>query len=231
MSPTCIGRCDRISDRNVRNEPIATNPESERIEVRRQTETLPRLVAIPDIPERIWRNLHSRHERERQAAILDYKWTGRVLEIGSGRGFVACLLALTSDLTSLIGLEPNPTYLRQSHQLAITNGAGSFTPVAGAGERLPFLSATFDWVLISEVLEHIRQPVPVVREAARVLRPGGYALLTVPCHGAMPPGTVAGHAQDFTAEEFRQVIDQANLQLVDQQTVAIFQFFLVRRRA
>lgn len=193
------------------------------------TETLPRLTAIPDMPERVWRNLHSRHERERQRAILAYAWTGDVLEIGSGRGFVACLLALTQVLNTLIGLEPSLTYLRQSRQLAITNGAELFSPVAGLGQSLPFADETFDWILISEVLEHIRQPVPVVREAARVLRPGGRALLTVPCHGAMPPGTVAGHVQDFTDEEFRRVIAEANLQLVDRRTVEIFQFFLVQR--
>ena len=190
---------------------------------------LPRLAPVPSFPERVWRNLQSRHDRDRQSALIGHPWRGDVLEVGSGRGYVACLLALTQNLRSLIGLEPDLAYLRQSRQLADANGALVFSPVAGRGQHLPFADATFDWVLISEVLEHIPQPVPVVREAARVLRPGGRALLTVPRHGAMPPGTVAGHVHDFTSEAFRDLIDQAPLRLLDERTVALFQFFLVQR--
>jgi hypothetical protein len=43
----------------------------------------------------------------------------------------------------------------------------------------------------------------------------------------MPPGTVAGHVQDFTVEEFGRLIEQAKLRLVERRTVAVFEFYLV----
>ena len=42
------------------------------------------------------------------------------------------------------------------------------------GERLPFDDAGFDLVYCAQVLEHVPRPAPLVAEAARVLRPGGY---------------------------------------------------------
>ena len=43
----------------------------------------------------------------------------------------------------------------------------------GEAVRLPFPDATFDVVLSTGLLEHFQDPSPIVREMARVLRPGG----------------------------------------------------------
>ena len=43
---------------------------------------------------------------------------------------------------------------------------------------LPFADCTFNTVLCTEVLEHVPEPAVVMAEAARVLRPGGYLILT-----------------------------------------------------
>lgn len=46
--------------------------------------------------------------------------------------------------------------------------------------RLPFADASIDVILSSEVVEHLPDPVPAIREMARVLKPGAYALITTP---------------------------------------------------
>src|SRR4051812_40811865 len=52
--------------------------------------------------------------------------------------------------------------------------------VVGDAHRLPFRPASFDSVLASQVLEHLYRPDDAVVELARVLRPGGSLLVSVP---------------------------------------------------
>jgi ubiquinone/menaquinone biosynthesis C-methylase UbiE len=52
--------------------------------------------------------------------------------------------------------------------------------VVGDVANLPFPDADFDYVLCTEVIEHLIEPESAVIELARVLRPGGMLVLTTP---------------------------------------------------
>ncbi|HEY5952018.1 MAG TPA: class I SAM-dependent methyltransferase [Kofleriaceae bacterium] len=52
--------------------------------------------------------------------------------------------------------------------------------VYASADALPFARACCDTVLCTEVLEHLKQPAVAIAEAARVLRPGGHLILSVP---------------------------------------------------
>jgi SAM-dependent methyltransferase len=52
--------------------------------------------------------------------------------------------------------------------------------VTGDATRLPFCGAAFDTVLATELLEHLPDPEQFLHEVARVLRPEGHLLLSVP---------------------------------------------------
>jgi SAM-dependent methyltransferase len=52
--------------------------------------------------------------------------------------------------------------------------------VAGNAYSLPFGDEMFDMVHCAEVLEHMSTPQDVISEIARILKPGGYALITTP---------------------------------------------------
>ena len=52
--------------------------------------------------------------------------------------------------------------------------------IEGDAYHLPFPDATFDVVVISEVLEHLTQDATAISEVTRVLRPGGTLAVTVP---------------------------------------------------
>ncbi|HME35359.1 MAG TPA: class I SAM-dependent methyltransferase [Candidatus Sulfotelmatobacter sp.] len=52
--------------------------------------------------------------------------------------------------------------------------------VVGRGEQIPFAEAQFDLVICTQVLEYIPEPAAVIAEIHRVLKPGGFLLLSVP---------------------------------------------------
>lgn len=55
--------------------------------------------------------------------------------------------------------------------------------IAANAEELPFRSGVFERVECDAVLEHVRDPLKVMAEIQRVLKPGGYAHLVTPfCH-------------------------------------------------
>ena len=52
--------------------------------------------------------------------------------------------------------------------------------VIGTGEELPFPDASFDLVVSLWTFEHVKEPLSVFREIARVLRPGGVFAFVAP---------------------------------------------------
>lgn len=59
---------------------------------------------------------------------------------------------------------------------------GVNTLVANLDNALPLESAQYDWVLCLDVLEHLMAPDHTLREAHRLLKPGGKLLINVPNH-------------------------------------------------
>lgn len=93
---------------------------------------------------------------------------------------------------------------------------------------LPYTSGVFDAVVLFDVLEHLKQPQPAVRELARVLRPGGILHALVPCEGQ--PATLhwlmwktslaadlkersVGHVQRFTHQSLTALLQTNGLEI------------------
>jgi SAM-dependent methyltransferase len=57
-------------------------------------------------------------------------------------------------------------------------------------QRLTFDSGSFDLVITSDIIEHVRRPIEAFREIARILKPGGMHIFTVPLQMPMPSKTI-----------------------------------------
>lgn len=101
----------------------------------------------------------------------------RILDIGASRG--SFLLEAAKAGASAVGIEPNPAYIEIANQRSKEEGV-PISIVEGVGEDLPFPDSSFDFVNLSQVIEHVDEPVPVLEEIARVLSPGGVAYMGVP---------------------------------------------------
>ena len=98
----------------------------------------------------------------------------RVLEIGCGTGVVLRDLApLTGPRGSVTGLDRSRTLLAVARRLCRGTRGGRITLRHGDAARLPFADGRFDASLAITVILHVGEPLAVVRELARVTRPGG----------------------------------------------------------
>jgi ubiquinone/menaquinone biosynthesis C-methylase UbiE len=91
----------------------------------------------------------------------------RVLEVGSGLGFLAVAVATAADGVQVIGVE------QSSAQIAAAAQAPFVTYAQGDAHQLEFPDGSFDLVYARYVLEHVSAPERVLSEMRRVTRPGG----------------------------------------------------------
>lgn len=96
----------------------------------------------------------------------------RVLEVGCGTGVVLRdLVPRVGPRGAVVGVDASRTILATARRLCKTNRRITLRHAHGA--RLPFGADTFDTALAVTVILHVADPLGVVREMARVTRPGG----------------------------------------------------------
>ncbi len=105
---------------------------------------------------------------------------GCVLDVGSGVG--TFVLGCRRRGIRALGVEPDR--IGQGSQLSSLRIARQRTAeplfVAGTGEDLPFLDGSFDLVTMNQVIEHVADQKACLREAVRVLKPGGALYIACP---------------------------------------------------
>ncbi len=103
---------------------------------------------------------------------------GKVLDLGCAFGFATLRLARRGYET--IGVDSSVRYITWARR---RHPHGTY--ILASAEQLPFTDASFDAVLLLDVLEHVVDQHAVIHEVQRVLKPGGTLMLSVPNRGLL----------------------------------------------
>jgi len=101
----------------------------------------------------------------------------RVLDLGCGTGELARYLAACGMVVAGCDISANMLSLART---ADPGGASQWMQLDPGWRTLPFVAGSFDAVIAASMLEYVAAPDAVLRECARVVRPGGVILGTVP---------------------------------------------------
>jgi SAM-dependent methyltransferase len=138
---------------------------------------------------------------------------GSVLEVGCGPGLM--LAALHRRGWRVLGIERNEAVAETAHR------AFGIEIVATPVEALPE-QARFDLIIMFQVLEHIGEPVELLRECAKRLAPGGRLITNVPNFSSWQSRfagskwlhlDVPRHLVHFTPETLAATLERAGLKL------------------
>lgn len=163
---------------------------------------------------REWRELSGRIKAQNIISVVNPSSIQTVLDIGSGTGAVLAHLAqqgFASSYYSIDIVEDAPNFVRQRGDIPGLVEARTFD-----GSTIPYQDQQFDLAILSHVIEHIDDPVPLLREAARVARQvvvevpleaNLHIFLKVKVFGSRYREEI-GHIQWFSMHSFRHLLEQ-----------------------
>jgi SAM-dependent methyltransferase len=131
---------------------------------------------------------------------------GRVLNAGCGEGLYAPFIEGFTGVRRILNMDlSRPAVARRRSDRRHSDQQGSLT-------ALPYLTSSLDAVVCSEVLEHVPDDRLAAAELARVLRPGGLLLLSVP---TLPAPRDSAHVREgYTLEQLQAVLVPAGFDIV-----------------
>jgi SAM-dependent methyltransferase len=135
----------------------------------------------------------------------------RVLDVGTSTGTNLRLL-VDMGYGDITGLDSSAEAIRFCAEKGLP-------PVRqGSITDIPFEAGRFDLVLATDVVEHVEDDRTAMAEVARVLKPGGIALFTVPAFQSLwgLQDEVSHHKRRYRRTGFLRLVGQAGLDIVDQ---------------
>lgn len=130
----------------------------------------------------------------------------KILDVGCGMG---ALMREMGSFGEVSGIDASPD------AIAFCRDRGLENVVQGDAAQLPYEEGTFDVVVILDVLEHIKDDSRGAREVARVLKPGGLAIIAVPAFMFLWGVTdeVSHHYRRYTRKEVKSLIHATGLRV------------------
>jgi SAM-dependent methyltransferase len=139
--------------------------------------------------------------------LLSCKTEGAVLDVGTGMGHLLAAFAAELPKFDIVGYD-----LSNDKEEAIrANGATDC--YFGSLENIP---KKFDIITLNHVLEHLIDPVTILKQASALLKPDGYLAVIVPCFKAVYTDFFfLEHCSHFTENSLNVVSALAGLSILN----------------
>jgi len=105
------------------------------------------------------------------------------------------------------------TTLETSEEKDLELEEENFKFIHGDGCNMQFNDNQFDLILNIQVLEHVLEPIKMVNEISRVLKPAGYAIFLIPQTGVIHH--TPEHYYNFTRFWITKVMERARLEIIE----------------
>jgi SAM-dependent methyltransferase len=123
------------------------------------------------------RLLRACHQPRKEYEAFVCRGQGRLLDFGCGSG--SFLLKMRELSWNVTGLDVSPAAVERVRQLGLQAFVGTLP-------HLDLEPASFDLITMWHSLEHVHAPLTVLREARRLLAPGGQLIVAVPNIDSLP---------------------------------------------
>ncbi|MEM6855295.1 MAG: class I SAM-dependent methyltransferase, partial [Planctomycetota bacterium] len=129
-----------------------------------------------------------------------------LLDVGCGDGFFSHLFAQQG--IEVLGIDPEPEGVEQSRQMTATQEYPGPRPrfEQGRGDAVPCEDGSISAVTLFDVIEHLANPIIILREISRVLKPEGKALIVTPGWQFGGSSDAVYHGFEYTMEELTRQI-------------------------
>ncbi len=144
---------------------------------------------------------------------------GPVLDLGCGDGLFSHLLVKAGF--EVVGIDPEAAAIEQAKQQVNRQTYPCTIPrfVEGDGASLPFKDGSFQAVVLFDVIEHLQNPIRLLREVRRVLATNGHLVVSTPAWQLGAWSDPVYHVTEYTMEELARQIGAAGLEIVNSGTI------------
>lgn len=112
--------------------------------------------------------------------VLSIQEDDKILDLGTGNGYLAFAIAEKHPKTTVVGLDIVSKTLEQNKELALKQGILNLEFIDYDGMTFPFKSNTFNWIVTRYALHHFPNIQYTFNEIARILKPNGFIFISDP---------------------------------------------------
>ena len=133
---------------------------------------------------------------------LELTPSAQILMLGCGTGVEVRILACRSDFTgNVVGVDISPALIEAARRFAVEDGVDENVEFqVGDAHKLEYADDSFDVVIAHTLMSHLENPLAVIQEAARIVRPN--------CQIAIFDGDYASWTFGYSDPLFAKTMDE-----------------------